>query len=52
MGHYGDFDRPIAGVAIKEKKIHLEVTLTLLMLYHLMEPPIPATAGVTESISL
>ena len=45
VGHYGGFDRLAAKVVIEAKKIHPEVTLTLLLPYHPAERPIEAPEG-------
>ncbi len=45
VGHYGGFDRLAARAVIEAKKIHPEVTLTLLLPYHPVERPIPTPEG-------
>jgi len=45
VGHYGGFDRLAARAVVEAKKIHPEVTLTLLLPYHPSEQPIPIPAG-------
>ncbi len=45
VGHYGGFDRLAAKAVIEAKKIHPEVTLTLLLPYHPAERPIEAPEG-------
>ncbi len=45
VGHYGGFDRLAARAVIEAKKIHPEVTLTMLLPYHPVEQPIPTPAG-------
>lgn len=45
VGHYGGFDRLAARAVIAAKKIHPEVTLTMLLPYHPAEQPIPTPVG-------
>lgn len=45
VGHYGGFGRLAARAVVEAKKIHPEVTLTLLLPYHPSEQPIPTPAG-------
>lgn len=45
VGHYGGFDRLAARAVIEAKKIHPEVTLTMLLPYHPAEQLIPTPAG-------
>ena len=45
VGHYGSFDRMAARAVIEAKKMHPEVTLTLLLPYHPTERPIAAPEG-------
>ena len=45
VGHYGGFDRLAAKAVIEAKKIHPEVTLTLLLPYHPAERPAAAPKG-------
>ena len=45
VGHYGGFDRLAAKAVIEAKKMHPEVTLTLLLPYHPAEHPIAALEG-------
>ena len=41
MGHYGGFDRLAASAVRAAKECHPEITLTLLLPYHLHDQPIP-----------
>ena len=45
VGHYGGVDRLAAKAVIEAKKMHPEVTLTLLLLYHPAERPMAAPEG-------
>ncbi len=45
VGHYGGFDRLAARAVIESKKIHPEVTLTMLLPYHPAEHPMEAPEG-------
>lgn len=49
VGHYGGFDGLAARAVIEAKKIHPEVTLTLLLSYHPAEQPIPTPAGFNST---
>ena len=45
VGHYGGFDRLAARAVTEAKKIHPEVTLTLLLPYHPAERPMAVPEG-------
>lgn len=45
VGHYGRFDALATSAVIAAKKRHPEVTLTLLLPYHLFDRPIPTPEG-------
>lgn len=45
VGHYGGFDRLAAHAVRETKKLHPEVTLTLLLPYHPYDRPIPTPEG-------
>ena len=45
VGHYGGFDRLAASAVKAAKHFHSEVKLTLLLLYHPAEQPIPRPDG-------
>lgn len=45
VGHYGGFDRLAAHAVREAKKLHPEITLTLLLPYHPHDRPIPTPEG-------
>ena len=49
VGHYGNFDRMAAHAVMEAKRLHSDVTLTLLLPYHPAERPIPLPNGFDGS---
>ena len=50
VGHYGAFDRLAAHAVREAKKLHPEITLTLLLPYHPHDRPIPTPEGFDRTL--